>query len=173
MKRFIITILLLSSCFFSKAQLFPCNSMNYTTAPPDNPQERVQSQRPGQDEIESRKIAFIATNLALTPVVAARFWPVYNEWSKKLEQNMRTRYTALRSIRQMSRDNSVDEKAYAQQSKILIDGAAEEARISSDAHRAYVSIIGEMRTAQLYLAEEQFREMLIRELRQPPAKDVK
>ena len=43
---------------------------------------------------------------------------------------------------------------------------AEEARIGSEAHKAYVAILGEVRTAKLYLAEEQFREMMIRELRQ-------
>jgi len=163
MKRFIFTILVLFSNFLLKAQLLPCEVAGFTEAP----QERIPSQqRPNQEEIESRKIAWLATAITLTPVEAARFWPVYNDWNKKIEENMRSRHLALRTIRQLSRDKSTDEKAYAQQSKILIDGAAEEARITSEAHRAYVSILGEVRTARLYLAEEQFREMLIRELRQ-------
>jgi hypothetical protein len=166
MKRIIITALLLCLCFFSKAQLFPCESMSFTGSLADVRQGRVQPQHPGQDEIESRKIAWLATAVVLTPAEAARFWPVYNEWSKKLEENMKTRHVALRKIRQLSRDKSVDEKIYAQQSKVLIDGAAEEARMTSEAHQSYVSILGEVRTAKLYLAEEQFREMLIRELRQ-------
>jgi len=150
MKRLSIILLFLSSCLLLNAQ-----------------QDRSQSQRPGQDEIESRKIAYLATAVVLTPAEAERFWPVYNEWNKKLDANMRKRHTALRQIRQLSGAESTDEKAYAQQNKILIDGAAEEARLIAGAHQAYISILGAVRTAKLYLAEEQFRGMLIRELRQP------
>jgi len=140
--------------------------MPLTCAQADPPQERAQLPRPTQDEIESRKIACIAASIALTPTEAAHFWPVYNEWSQKLEANMKSRHAALRQIRQLSRDKKMDEKAYAQQSKILIEGASEEARLVAEAHKAYVALIGEVRTAKLYLAEEQFRSMLIRELGQ-------
>ena len=148
MKRFIVIILSLPLSFLSMAQ---------------------QIQRPAQDEVESRKIAFLATAISLTPAEATRFWPVYNEWSKKLEDNLKARHDAFREIRQLGRDKKTDEKAYAKLSQILINGAAQEARIISEAHQAYVSILGEIRTAQLYLAEEQFRGMLIRELRQQQA----
>ena len=124
--------------------------------------------RPDQDEIESRKIAFLAATISLSPAEAARFWPVYNEWNQKLGANMKARYAALRQIRQLSRDKKTDEKAYAQQSKILIDGSAEEARLTAEAHKAYVAILGEVRTAKLYMAVEQFHNMLIRELGQGP-----
>ena len=151
MKRFIVTLALFPLCFLLIAQ-----------------QERSQPPRLNQDEVESRKIAYLSTTISLTPAEAARFWPLYNEWNSKLEENMKTRHDALRKIRQLSTNKNVDEKAYMTQTKILVDGAAEEARIISEAHQAYISILGEIRTAKLYLAEEQFRSMLIRELRQPP-----
>jgi len=162
MKRFFISLLLLTTCFLLQAQEFPCDHLHTAVTLVDQLQDRSLH----QDEIESRKIAYLATSITLTPVEAARFWPVYNEWNKKIDDNMRVRHAALRQIRQLSRSGSTDEKAYAQQNKILMDGAAEEARIVTDAHRAYVSILGTIRTAKLYLAEEQFRNMLIRELRQ-------
>ena len=173
MKRLIITLLLLSPCFLSKAQLLPCDTLSLATIQSDTKQERTQAQRPHQDEIESRKIAWLSTALSLTPAEAVRFWPVYNEWNKKMEENMKSRQAALRAIRQLSKDKSVDDKSYAQQSLILINGVTEEAHLMSAAHQSYVAILGEVRTAQLYLAEAQFREMLIRELRQPPVKDTK
>ena len=144
MKRFFITLLLLTPCF-----LLVAGDIELT-----------------QDEIESRKIAHLSSALSLSPSEATRFWPVYNEWNKKLKANMGVRHAALRQIRQLDKSGSSDEKAYIQQNKILVDGAAEEARILSEAHQAYVSIIGPIRTAKLYWAEEQFRNMLIRELRQ-------
>ena len=173
MKRLIITLLLLSSLFLLKAQLLPCDLVSITSVPSDTKQEKIQAQRPNQDEIESRKIAWLSAALSLTPAEAARFWPVYNEWNKKMEENMKSRQAALRTIRQLSKDKSVDDKSYAQQSMILINGVAEEAQLMSAAHQAYVAILGDIRTAKLYLAEAQFREMLIRELRQPPVKDPK
>ena len=147
MKRSFFILLLLTLCFWLHAQDKAPQSLT-------------------QDEIESRKIAYLSTAISLTPSEAVRFWPVYNEWNKKIEANMRTRHAALRQIRQLSRSGSADEKAYIQQNKILVDGATEEARILTDAHQAYISTIGAIRTAKLYLAEEQFRNILIRELRQ-------
>jgi len=131
-----------------------------------NAQEKTLAQSLTQDEIESRRIAYLSAAISLTPLEAARFWPVYNEWNKKMEANMKARRDALRQIRQLDKSGSKEEKAYTQQNKILVDGAAEEARIITDAHQAYISIIGSIRTAQLYSAEDQFRNTLIRELRQ-------
>ena len=173
MKRFITTALLIFPCLIIKAQLLPCDLSGTNASLTDLPQERVQSQRPNHDEVESRKIAHLTTAVSLTPSEAARFWPVYNEWNQKIDANMRTRHAALRQIRQLDKDKSTDEKAYVRQTKILIEGAAEEARITLEAHKAYVVILGEIKTAKLYLAEEQFRAMLIRELRQSAAKNEK
>ncbi|MCL2727739.1 MAG: hypothetical protein FWD56_05095 [Bacteroidales bacterium] len=166
MKRFITTAILLIPCFFIKAQQLPCDFSGTNALFTDLPQDKTQSQRPSHDEIESRKIAYLTTVVVLTSSEATRFWPVYHEWSQKLDANMRTRHAALRQIRQLDKEKCTDEKAYIRQTKILIEGAAEEARITLEAHKVYVSIIGEIKTAKLYLAEEQFRAMLIRELRQ-------
>ena len=166
MKRFIFTILLLSPCLFIKAQQPPCDCLGIATPQVGEPQDKTQPHRPNQDEIESRKIAYLSSAIPLTPAEAARFWPVYNEWNTKMENNMKKRHDALREIRQLGKNKNADEKAYMQQTKVLIAGASEEARIISEAHQAYVSILGEVRTAKLYSAEDQFRGMLIRELRQ-------
>jgi hypothetical protein len=164
MKKLIISFLFLCFCFFAHAQLCDCVCM---AEPQTNaPQERVQLSRPSQEEVESRKIAYLAAAISLTPTEAALFWPVYNDWNKKLKENIKGREAAVRKIRQLSKDKNTDERPYAQQSQILISGHAEEALIVSGAHRAYVSIIGEIRTAKLYAAEIQFRDMLLRELRQ-------
>jgi len=166
MKPFLISLLLLLPCLLLQAQELSCDYINTTTIQADQLQDRSLAQPLPQDEIESRKIAYLATAIILTPVEAARFWPVYNEWNKKIDDNMKARHAAIRQIRQLSRSGSTDEKAYAQQNKILVDGIAQEALIMSEAHQAYISILGAIRTAKLYLAEEQFRNMLIRELRQ-------
>ena len=166
MKRFIITILLLSPCFFIKAQQPPCDYMGAAVTQVGDPQDKSQPQRPNQDDIESRKIAYLSSAVSLTPAEAARFWPVYNEWTQKREDNMNKRRDALKEIRQLGKNKNVDEKAYMQQSTILISSASEAACIISEAHKAYVSILGEIRTAKLYLAEEQFHGILIRELQQ-------
>ena len=165
MKRYLIIILLLSASLLTTAWQLP---RDFSSEVPEDLQGRmqVQTQRSNQDEVESRKIAFLSAALNLTPAEAALFWPVYNEWSNKLDANMKARHEALQEIRRLNREKKTDEKAYAKLSKQLVDGAAEEAAIISEAHKVYVSLIGEVRTAQLYLAEEQFRGMLIRELRQ-------
>jgi len=170
MKRFIVIILFLSSSILIKAQPHSFDFHNNTQeGQQQQRQERMQAFSPIQDdEIESRKIAFLSTNITLTPAEASRFWPVYNEWNKQLMTNMKARHEAFREIRQLNRDKKTDEKAYARLSQMLVHGSAEEARIISEAHKAYVAIIGEVRTAKLYLAEERFRGMLIRELQQQP-----
>jgi hypothetical protein len=37
------------------------------------------------ERIKAQKIAFITEQLSLTPAVAQKFWPVYNEFSTKVD----------------------------------------------------------------------------------------
>jgi hypothetical protein len=165
MKSFITLICLLCSISFAQAQKNPCCES-------DNMEEMAQQQlsaqaqrEAAQEDIESRKIAFISAGLSLTPAEAAVFWPVYNEWGKKIEDNMKTRHAALRQIRQLDKDKNANEKLYKEQTQKLLDGIAEEARLAADASKAYEAILGPVRTAKLYVLEDRFRGMLIRELR--------
>jgi len=165
MKSFLTLICLLCFVSFAQAQKSPCceseNTEDVTWQ-----QLSAQTQREvTQEDIESRKIAFISAGLNLTPAEAAVFWPVYNEWGQKMEANMKTRHAALRQIRQLEKDKSLDEKRYKEQTQKLLEGIAEEAKLAADACKAFEAILGPVRTAKLYVLEDRFRGMLIRELR--------
>jgi len=165
MKPFLTLICLLCFAGFAQAQKSPCcESDNMENV--NQQQLSAQAQREAyQEDIESRKIAFISSGLSLTPAEAAIFWPVYNEWGKKFEDNMKTRHAALRQIRQLDKDKISNEKLYKEQTQKLLDGVAEEAKLASEASKAYEAILGPIRTAKLYVLEDRFRGMLIRELR--------
>ncbi len=38
-----------------------------------------------KEQIESHKIAYLTTKLSLTPNEAEKFWPLYNEFSRKCD----------------------------------------------------------------------------------------
>jgi len=165
MKSFFTLACLLCFTAFAQAQKSPYCDLNDADEITKQ-QHSTQIQRETlQEDIESRKIAFISTGLSLTPAEAAVFWPVYNEWNKKFENNMRLRHAALRQIRQLEKDKSANEKLYKEQTQKLLDGIAEEAKMAADACKAYEAILGPVRTAKLYVLEDRFRGMLIRELR--------
>ena len=48
------------------------------------------AQRPGKEKIKAFKTAFITEKLDLSQTEAQKFWPIYNEFEKKLE-NLRQR----------------------------------------------------------------------------------
>ena len=54
-----------------------------------------QRNSPGREEIESYKIAFLTERLELTPDVAKKFWPIYNEFGQK-KDDLRIERSKLR-----------------------------------------------------------------------------
>ncbi len=92
-----------------------------------------------QDRIQALKIAFITKRLQLTPDEAQRFWPIYNQYDKEMQQ-----------AEMQGGDAIPKEEALLNIRKKYLP--------------SFQRVIGPEKTNTLFNAETEFRNILIRRL---------
>jgi Spy/CpxP family protein refolding chaperone len=121
---------------------------------------------PTKEELQSQKIAFFTQELSLTPEEAQKFWPVYNESSKKLHQARRLINASLKEL-----NNAIKGENTANDSQIksLMDNyfkaCNEEIKIQSELFEDLTKVLPVEKAAKTFSLEERFRVMLIKQLR--------
>ncbi len=96
-----------------------------------------------QEKIQALKIAFITQKLKLTPAEAEKFWPVYNQYNSE-----------IKTLRINNRGGDVLENEQK-----LLD-------IRKKYKPAFENILGPQRLNDLFNAESEFRNVLIKRLKQ-------
>lgn len=94
------------------------------------------------EKIQALKIAFITEKLQLTAGEAQQFWPVYNTYEKEIED-----------LRRNSKDGDVLEN----EEKLL--------SIRKKYRPSFEKILGPSKMNKLFLAEKEFRNILIKRLK--------
>ena len=114
----------------------------------------------GNTKVEALRVAFISKRLELSTAEAEKFWPVYNEYTDKMQ-------AIKRNLRQ----------AYKRKPEPLTEKDAEELykldlqsqQAEADTYRQYSeklkAIIGVKRMVVLRVAEEDFRKELIKTIK--------
>lgn len=143
MKKFSIVIITLALCLAASAQ----------------PADRGKV----HEKMQAEKVAYITGELSLSPEEAQAFWPVYN----KVQEEQMESFNAIREKQKALREAVRDGKSDAEV-KPLLDAWVSARKAQKDAlieHRTeFVKILGESKTAKLYLSEENFRNRQIRRI---------
>lgn len=95
----------------------------------------------GEDKIQALKIAFITQKLELTSFEAQKFWPVYNVYDEEVKK-----------IRRNSKGDVIE-----RDEKLL--------KIRKKHNVHFEKILGAKRTNKLYIVEGEFRNVLIKQLK--------
>lgn len=95
----------------------------------------------GDDKIQALKIAFITQKLELTTSEAQKFWPVYNDYEGE--------------VKKLRKNNNGD----------VIERDEKFLNIRKKYKSQFEKIIGAERTNKLYIVEGEFRNVLIKQLR--------
>lgn len=95
----------------------------------------------GDDKVQALKIAFITQKLELTTAEAQKFWPVYNDYDGE--------------VKNLRRSNNGD--VIERDEKLL--------NIRKKYKVQFEKIIGAERTNKLYVVEGEFRNVLIKQLK--------
>src|SRR5690606_29439918 len=108
--------------------------------------------------IENEKTAYITKELNLTPSEAQRFFPVYNQYSKKMwalksEKNGRSS-SAPKGVNSFNGSQRRDVLSYD----------ARELEVKKEYRKQFSEIIGSSRAIQFFQIEQNFRELLYKEL---------
>jgi hypothetical protein len=111
------------------------------------------------EKIKIQRIAFITQRLSFTEVEAQQFWPVYNEYTEKLQQ-MR---------KQSKPEKPFDESTDADVEKMIsaqFDREAKELELKKEYFQRLKKVISVKKIAKLYRAEKDFRGELVKQLQE-------
>ncbi len=121
----------------------------------------VAQQQNARDKIEAAKIALITERLNLSPQQAQKFWPVYNEYSKKQQE--------LRRSFDQAKKNHNPQKASEEENKRLLQLGMKTKEQALQLEKQYsdrlLKVIDNRQLLGLRKAENDFKEMIIKRLR--------
>jgi hypothetical protein len=122
--------------------------------------------REKKEKVDAMKAAFITQEIDLTTEEAQRFWPVFNEMTKKIEVYRMEEAEKMMKMREEGKtvEDLTDEEV---SNMMLARFSNEEAilKIKRSYHDKFIKLLGVKRTAKLYLAERDFQRQLMRKAR--------
>ena len=120
-------------------------------------------------QIEARKIAYITSELELTPEEAQVFWPVYNQYQAERKE-LRKKHKELRGPK--SKEGEAKKMLDSMSDKELeamMDNMIAHDQAGLDLKKKYMAKYKEVlpikKVAKLYRAEKRFKERLMRDIR--------
>ena len=116
----------------------------------------AQTKKPNSREIEAIKIGYITRRLELTPEESQKFWPVYNQYQKELSLFNQQKKQAR--IQNSNNPNQLIDDDFSFDTKIL--------EMRKKYRFKFNQVISDEKVKRLYIAERDFREELIKQLRQ-------
>jgi hypothetical protein len=119
----------------------------------------VASGQNAKNKLQAQRVAFITQRLNLTPEEAQQFWPVFNQYTEKLQQ--------IRSS--AKEEKAVDELSDTDTEKMILsefDRESRELDLKKDLYQKLRKIISVKKIAKLYRAERDFKGMLIEKFQQ-------
>jgi len=119
---------------------------------------------------EAEKIGFITNRLDLTPEEAQVFWPVYNQYSKEAKDC----HKAVRGARKALRPGKDQPEYTDAQAKdainAFIKAVEAENALLAKYNPKFLKVLPASKVAKLYVAEEQYRSKMLKELYQHQGK---
>ena len=116
-----------------------------------------------QEKMMSEKIAFITTELNLSPEEAQVFWPVYNQIAKEQEEKQLAVKAAMAALNKALAEGAEDKEIDRLLDEYLAAKLANNTKNKAQADR-FRKVLSSEKVAKLYIAEEKFRRMHIRNL---------
>lgn len=121
-------------------------------------------------KMQSEKIAFLTSEMNITPEEAQVFWPVYNEVEAEMDKAMHEVFKAFKAL-----DDALDTGKSEKEIESLLDKylEAQKKQKDTDAGRAekYLKVLPADKVARLFIGEEKFRRHHIRRLHEKPAEN--
>lgn len=124
---------------------------------------KAQEEKQTLNVIQTQRIAFFNQKMGLTPKEAEKFWPLYNEYAKKKEAYGAEKRRLVNNFESNSgtmTENDIDVtiRKFVQLSK-------DETSLFEEYNRKFREILPASKVFKLYLAENQFKEWLLRQIK--------
>ena len=122
-------------------------------------QQQMPKQVHAKERIEAQRVGFITQRLNLTPEESQQFWPVYNQYTEKLQQ--------IRTAAKV--DTPLDEMNDADTEKMILgqmDRETHELDLRKEYYQKLKKVISVKKIAKLYRAERDFKAELLKQLQE-------
>ncbi len=116
-----------------------------------------------KEQLKSQKVAFFSNNIDFTSKEAERFWPVYNEWSEKIDKLKMEQRKVLQQLNEFEYiENEKDVKSLLD---AYMASFTKESELQTEYYKKFSAILPPRKVARLYQTEEQFKHILLRSIR--------
>lgn len=113
----------------------------------------------GSERVQALKVAYITKALDLTSAEAEKFWPIYNEYQDKREVVRKQLQADYKIIREQADKLSPEELIRLGDEAVALK--AKDAELVSEMHEKLKKVLPPKKLAQLYVAEDDFKKVLI------------
>ena len=125
--------------------------------------QRSESQKDRWEKYKTEKVAFLTTNLDLTPQEAQKFWPVYNQMDKEKSEAQIKRRELERKVRDSGETLSDEESIKL--TREFTSNMKKEGALNVKYNEEFLKILPPQKVLKLYKAENEFRMYMIRKYR--------
>ena len=115
------------------------------------------------DKFRSEKIAFITTELNLTPAEAEKFWPVYNQVAEEKKVALEAVIKAYRELDEAVKNKAADAEI-GKLTKAYVEANSTFQSIDGKYLKDLQKVLPAEKVAKLFLCEEKFRRQQIHRL---------
>jgi hypothetical protein len=132
-------------------------SISLQAQPGGSPDERM---RPGMARVHAIKMGYLTDRLHLTPVQAASFWPVYDDYEgemRDVRQTFRQKYRSGATDNDAAANRFIDDNLDFQEQMLAINRKYKDRMLK---------VISPQQLATLYEAERDFKKLLLQQLRE-------
>lgn len=116
-----------------------------------------------KQKMMNEKIAFLTTELNITPEEGQVFWPVYNKVNHEKDAAMRNVFKAYRNLAKAT-EEGVKGKELEKLLKEYLNAQQAQREVEEESAEKFMKVLSTEKTAKLYLAEERFRRRQIHKL---------
>lgn len=115
------------------------------------------------EKFRAEKVAFLTTELDLTPEEAQKFWPVYNQLEKERWEDHKQRHNLEDQVRDAGENMS--ERKIIQLTRDYAASLDEEADMMVEYNEKFLKILPPYKVLKLYQAENEFKFQMIKKFR--------
>ncbi len=115
------------------------------------------------EKYRAEKVAFLTTNLDLSPEEAQRFWPVYNQMEKEKSEMQMTRRALEQKVRNAT--ETLSDEEIISLTREFTSNEEKEGALNTKYNEKFLKILPPQKVLQLYKAEGEFRMHMINKYR--------
>lgn len=115
------------------------------------------------EKYRAEKVAFLTSNLDLTPEEAEKFWPVYNQLEKERWEAQKMRREMEEKVRDA--EETMSDKKIIQLTRDFAASWQKEAGLMEEYNEKLLDILPPAKVLKLYKAENEFRMHMIKKFR--------